>query len=78
MKTRKISVKVASVAPRTLFLRTGIADGELADGRPVELSISGRTLILAVGPQGGTAYSEGHTVETLDLVDLIASWSAKL
>ena len=73
MNARKIRVDVEAVEAKSLFLRTGVADGNLADGRPFELSISGSYFLMSVGKFGEADY----TVERLAIVDLILGWAAK-
>jgi len=52
-----------------MYLRTAWAEGTTDDGREFEISSSGVTLILSIGPFGDT-----REVYTIDVRDLAPAW----
>lgn len=64
-----LSVPVKSADPRAMFLRTVLATATMPDGRAVELSQSGATLILQVGE-----FAEERIVQTISLSELGGAW----
>lgn len=68
-----VTVPVHTASPDAMYLRTEIGTATMPDGRPVELSISGATLILTVGRFEGND-SGGRLVQTIKLDELGAEW----
>lgn len=71
---KSITVELTEGNPRSLYLRTGWADGTTSDGTPFEIAQAGTTVLLSLG----NFESGERSVHELRINDLVDAWLAAM
>ena len=73
MTAVQVSVETKSAHPESMYLRTQVGTATMPDGREVELSMSGASIILTLGKfEGNDAH--GRSVYIMTWTDLGEAW----